>query len=111
MGTYFVLKTLLLKLHCKVDRIEEKLEKLTDSVNSIGPIGTVFLSVATRKTLDVLKSFAAPVTASDISGITGRARSVESLYLNELHHQGLVIRTRRGRRVFFTLKERSDAEG
>jgi len=54
---------------------------------------------------EVLKGLKDPVTADELAAITGRASAVESMYLNVLHRRDLLMRERRGRHVFFSLKE------
>jgi hypothetical protein len=65
----------------------------------------VFLSVAEQRTFRVLRSLMKPARAEEVAAITGRARAVESLYLNGLYRRGLVLKERRARIVFFVLKE------
>jgi len=65
----------------------------------------VLLNVGEQKTLEVLKSSKDPVTANEVAATTGRARAVESLYLNVLHRRGVVLKERQGRKAVFALKE------
>jgi len=65
----------------------------------------VLLNVGEQKTLEVLKSSKDPVTAYEVAATTGRARAVESLYLNVLHRRGVVLKERQGRKAVFALKE------
>lgn len=43
-------------------------------------------------------------TAEDVSNITGRARAIESAYLNQLTHLGYAVKKRKGKKVYFTVK-------
>jgi len=69
------------------------------------PGSLVLLNVGEQKTLEVLKSSKDPVTAYEVAATTGRARAVESLYLNVLHRRGMVLKERQGRKAVFALKE------
>ena len=40
-------------------------------------------------------------TAEDVAGLTGKARAVESAYLNQLTTMRIVRKSRRGRKAFF----------
>jgi len=66
---------------------------------------TILVNVGEQKTLEVLKGLKDPVTAYEVAAMTGRARAVESLYLNVLHRRGVVLKERQGRKAVFALKE------
>jgi hypothetical protein len=68
------------------------------------PPSRVFLSVAEQKTFMVLKSLTKPATAQEVAEITGRARAIESMYLNELFRRNMVLKGRDGRKQCFLLK-------
>ena len=70
----------------------------------------LMLSVSEQKTLTVLRGGRASVTACDVAVASHRARAVESMHLNELYRRGIVLKERRSRQVFFTLKEEYRAE-
>jgi len=70
----------------------------------------LMLSVSEQKTLTVLRGGRAFVTACDVAVASHRARAVESMHLNELYRRGIVLKERRSRQVFFTLKEEYRAE-
>jgi len=105
-------------LHAKVDLLpklfwSELMENLkTLSFRVTNPaVSTVTLSIAEDKTLQVLKSLPGQdVTAKDVALMTKRARAVESMYLNGLSRRGILTRERRGRIVFFNLREECSAE-
>jgi len=40
-------------------------------------------------------------TALEVSGVTGKARAVESGYLNQLYYMKIAAKERRGRKAFF----------
>ncbi|MBC7086224.1 MAG: hypothetical protein H5T43_07670 [Methanomethylovorans sp.] len=49
-------------------------------------------------------------TADEVSEITGRHRSIENKYLNELYRAGWLKRERKGKKIFYSLKKRVDFE-
>jgi len=53
-----------------------------------------------RKTVVTVYTFGA-VTAEDVAKHTGRARAVESNYLNQLTRMGYFERQKKGRKVYF----------
>ena len=98
-------------LEAKIDAIPQIFSKamiqhmktLSFKVSDSKPLG--HLNVAEEKTLEVLRAMQNPLTASEVAAITGRARAVESMYLNELHRRGVILKERKARKVFFVLKE------
>jgi predicted transcriptional regulator len=50
-------------------------------------------------------------TAEDVAKETGRARAIESAYLNQLVRMGYVWRERVGKRVYFTVVENAGGKG
>ena len=92
----------------KVESVDDKVSALIQQVKTPGvpmPLAIVYLSVAVQKTRDVLKTFDEPAAASDIAAITGRARAIESMHLNELFRMGLAEKEKQGRKRVFSLKE------
>jgi hypothetical protein len=53
-----------------------------------------------RETMMVLEAHSI-VTAGEVASFTGRARALESSYLNQLTFQGIVRKERKGRDVYF----------
>ncbi|MCJ7768685.1 helix-turn-helix domain-containing protein [Candidatus Bathyarchaeota archaeon] len=105
-GPYYRVRLLFEAIMRKIDRVDDKVSALTQQVKEQpAPLQTVYLSVAVQKTQDVLKTFDKPVAASEIAAITGRARAVESMHLNELWRMGLAEKEKRGRKRVFSLKE------
>jgi DNA-binding transcriptional ArsR family regulator len=49
-------------------------------------------------------------TADEVSEITGRHRSIENKYLNELYRSGWLKRDRKGKKIFYSLKKRLDSD-
>ncbi|MCJ7630981.1 transcriptional regulator [Candidatus Bathyarchaeota archaeon] len=57
-----------------------------------------------RKSLIIL-SGCDEATARDVAKETGRTRELESINLNQLHRMGYIKKIRKGREVYFGLKE------
>jgi DNA-binding transcriptional ArsR family regulator len=103
-----------MKLEETMRRIERKLEKIEADINEMKsrmlespkPNGRPLFSLPDhlhKTAIGLMK--ARQGTASDVSKFTGRARAVESGYLNQLERQGLVRSFRDGRRKIFSLQE------
>ncbi len=105
----------------KLDRIVELLEairkamplsyrkvaEVEDALNT-GIIDAVtLLSVPDhlRRTLVALAKLGGEATSEEVANATGRARAVESAYLNQLATLGYVIKERRGRKVYFIIPQ------
>ncbi len=58
-----------------------------------------------RRTLVALAKLGGEATSEDVANATGRARAVESAYLNQLATLGYVIKERRGRKVYFIIPQ------
>ncbi|WP_333787193.1 hypothetical protein [Methanomethylovorans sp.] len=71
----------------------------------------LFLTVpdSIRKSLFAVSSLVS-CTADEVSEITGRHRSIENKYLNELHRSGWLKRDRKGKKIFYSLKKKLDGE-
>jgi len=71
----------------------------------------MFLTVpdSIRKSLLAVSTLGS-CTADEVSEITGRHRSIENKYLNELYRSGWLKRDRKGKRIFYSLKKRLDAD-
>ena len=54
-----------------------------------------------QRTLLTVIDIGKPCTAGDVCERTGKARAVESSYLNRLAWQGILLRYRQGRRILF----------
>lgn len=63
-----------------------------------------------RKTLTKLYKLGGRGTAEEVSEATGRARAVESKYLNELENRRLITSEKEGRKKLFVLKVKEHAE-
>lgn len=105
MPTQYEIKLSLRKIMKKLDVIDGKISNM-----SINPGNVAYLSVGLQATVKALRRLKDPVAAEDIASITGRARANESMHLNELFRQGLVLKSKRGREKLFVLKEEYRAE-
>jgi len=105
-GPYFRVKLLFEAIMRKIESVDDKISALTQQVKAPPPLQTVYLSVSIQATYNALKTFNGPASAEQISEVTGRARAVESMHLNELFRMGLVEKEKQGRKRLFTLKMR-----
>lgn len=71
----------------------------------------MFLTVpdSIRKSLLAVSTLGS-CTADEVSEITGRHRSIENKYLNELYRSGWLKRDRKGKKIFYSLKKRLDSD-
>lgn len=69
---------------------------------TVGVEGLLELPDSLRRTMMALQELK-EATAEETAGKTGRTRSVESIYLNQLARMGLLQRSRRGKKVYFGL--------
>ncbi len=71
----------------------------------------MFLTVpdSIRKSLFAVSNLVS-CTADEVSEMTGRHRSIENKYLNELYRSGWLKRERKGKKIFYSLKKRLDSE-
>ncbi|MCD6084306.1 MAG: hypothetical protein J7J20_02060 [Desulfurococcales archaeon] len=113
--------SLLNDVNKKLDKIIELLEKLVQRVpqtlRSVADVEdalrTGIIDVVTllsvpdhlRKTLIALAKLGGEATSEDVAKYTGRARAVESAYLNQLTTLGYVIKRRKGRKVYFIIPQ------
>jgi DNA-binding transcriptional ArsR family regulator len=69
----------------------------------------VFLTVpdSIRKSLFAVSKLAS-CTADEVSDITGRHRSIENKYLNELYRAGWLERERKGKKIYYSLSKKVD---
>ncbi|MBS7633812.1 helix-turn-helix transcriptional regulator [Candidatus Bathyarchaeota archaeon] len=107
MGSaYHTVKLMFERIQRKLDIIDVRISTLSQEVKAPrGPVQPVYLSVGIQTTVNALKTFRGPATAEQISAVTGRARAVESMHLNELFRMGLARKEKRSRTAFFSLKE------
>jgi DNA-binding transcriptional ArsR family regulator len=69
----------------------------------------VFLTVpdSIRKSLFAVSKLTS-CTADEVSEITGRHRSIENKYLNELYRAGWLERERKGKKIYYSLSKKVD---
>ena len=103
-GPYYRVKLLFEAIMRKVENVDDKVSALIQQVKVPPPLQTVYLSVCLQRTHDALKTFDKPVTAKQVSMVTGRARAVESMHLNELFRMGLAEKEKQGRKRVFSVK-------
>jgi DNA-binding transcriptional ArsR family regulator len=101
-------RTTLANLEKINDNIEQILEMLgveSAKVKSSGFKPSILLEFPDhlRKTVRVLLDMGM-ATADEISEKTGRSRSLESSYLNQLTNMGYVEKKRKGQIVYYTIK-------
>jgi DNA-binding transcriptional ArsR family regulator len=107
-SAYHTINLMLKALLRKVDTLDMKISAIKEELKAPrGPAAgnAVYLTVGIQTTIKALKTLKTPITAQDLATITGRARAVESTYLNELFRNGMVARAKRGRERLFMLKE------
>ncbi|MCX8204958.1 MAG: transcriptional regulator [Candidatus Nezhaarchaeota archaeon] len=100
------------KIHSKLAEIvegqKELIERLGRSVEEEGLKALDVLSLLElpdhlRKTAMALSKIGEG-TASEVAGLTGRERAIESSYLNQLVRMGYVKKRRAGRKVVFSAR-------
>lgn len=107
MGLQYLIKEGFEKLAHRLDAIELQMVAIKKYVSSpSGPLQCVYLTIGSQTTINALKMFREPLTAGQISAVTDRKRAVESAHLNELYRQGIVDKSKIGRRKLFLLKDK-----
>jgi len=97
----------------RLRRIEERLEVLErtllrSNTSSLGEAAAVSISTkdllalpdSLRKTMMGIQSLK-EATTMEVAENTGRTRSVETIYLNQLVRMGYVTKNRKGRKIYF----------
>ncbi|WMW23155.1 helix-turn-helix domain-containing protein [Methanolobus mangrovi] len=71
----------------------------------------VFLTVpdSIRKSLFAVSKLNS-CTADEVSEITGRHRSIENKYLNELYRAGWLERERKGKKIYYSLSKKIESK-
>ncbi len=69
----------------------------------------VFLTVpdSIRKSLFAVSKLTS-CTADEVSDVTGRHRSIENKYLNELYRAGWLERERKGKKIYYSLSKKME---
>ena len=96
----------------RIKSIEERLDVLENLVRNIEtPLATksppsslikefLALPSSLQKTMIAVQELE-EATATEVSKITQRVRSVETIYLNQLTRLGYLTKSRKGRRIYF----------
>ncbi len=108
---------LLVELNNKLDRIISLLEKMLRAIEMqakvrlreelrgveeyLDAVTLLSLPDHLRRTVLSLAKLGGEATAEEVSRETGRARAVESAYLNQLVAMGYLGKKRKGRKVYF----------
>lgn len=96
------LKKLSNRLEALLPRLGEN--SLSEDSNGVGLFALLAIPDHLRKSVLALSALD-ETTATEVAKKTARTRVAESMYLNQLHRMGYVTKTRRGRTVYFALKE------
>lgn len=105
-GPYYRVRLMFEKILRELEALKAKVSVVSEEIRA--PRGSpqpVYLSVGIQKTVDALRDLKGPASAAQVAAITGRARAVESMHLNELFRMGLAWKEKRGRARVFNLKE------
>ncbi len=91
----------LLSLERRVDELESRLHPIVEDKVAL------FLTVpdTLRKSLFAVSELS-QATADEVCGRTGRHRSIENKYLNELVRAGWLVRQRIGKKVYYSPRKR-----
>lgn len=98
----------------RIKRIEERLDTLEKIIKTTGtpPSRSQPLSLSLKDMLDLPSSLQKTMltiqelkegTATEVSKKTGRERSIETIYLNQLVRLGYLSKERKGRRIYFKI--------
>ncbi len=98
----------IIKLLEKIIEMLERKPRTTEIPENYGQL-TEYLDAITllslpdhlRRTAIALAKLGGEATAEEVSKETGRARAVESAYLNQLVAMGYIAKKRKGRKVYF----------
>jgi DNA-binding transcriptional ArsR family regulator len=96
----------------RLQYLELRLSKIeTCSPPQIDDKMAVFLTVpdSIRKSLFAVSDLKS-CTADEVSVITGRHRSIENKYLNELYRGGWLVRERKGKKIYYSMKKKDEPD-
>jgi DNA-binding transcriptional ArsR family regulator len=109
---YYEVKLTLGKILRKLGTLESVISSIARDVKMPrGKVKPVYISTAIEQTVQTLENLGGSRSATEVATVTGRARAVESMHLNELVRNGMAIKGKRGRERVFTLREEYRAEG
>jgi predicted transcriptional regulator len=98
-------------LHDRIKRLEERLE-VVEKTLQLRDISTPSVSLRQKDLLALPSSLQKTMlaiqelqeaTSTGVANVTGRARSVETIYLNQLARLGYLNKERKGRKIFFKI--------
>ena len=92
------------------DKVLRKLDIIDAKVTAL-PQVQVQVSHRFLPTISALSKFGRPALAGEVAAVTGCKRAHESLVLNELVRMGIVVKEKRGRKLYFSLKVKLESEG
>ena len=92
------------------DKVLKKLDIIDAKVTAL-PQVQVQVSHRFLPTISALSKFGRPALAGEVAEVTGCKRAHESLILNELVGRGIVVKEKRGRKLYFSLKVKLENEG
>ena len=87
-----------------LSRIESNQSRADVGSDVMDVMGLILLPDHLRKTVVALTRYG-EATADDVARITGRARPLESSYLNQLVRMKHLMKRKRGRKVYFSIRE------
>jgi DNA-binding transcriptional ArsR family regulator len=96
----------------RLHNLELRLSKIeTYSPPQIDDKMAVFLTVpdSIRKSLFAVSDLKS-CTADEVSVVTGRHRSIENKYLNELYRGGWLVRERKGKKIYYSMKKKDEPD-
>jgi DNA-binding transcriptional ArsR family regulator len=91
-------------LELRISRIETYSPQLDDRM-------AIFLTVpdSIRRSLFAVSDMKS-CTADEVSVVTGRHRSIENKYLNELYRGGWLERERKGKKIYYSMKKKIEPD-
>jgi len=96
----------------RLNSLELRMSKIeTYSPPQLDDKMAIFLTVpdSIRKSLFAVSDMRS-CTADEVSVVTGRHRSIENKYLNELYRGGWLERERRGKKIYYSMKKKSEPD-
>jgi len=100
----------------EIEKRLERLEKVVHKIESRYPTEERPLPLSIKDLLDLPDSLRRTMmvvsdlkeaTAEECSSKSGRTRSVETIYLNQLVRMGYMTRVRKGRKIYFRPREKT----
>jgi DNA-binding transcriptional ArsR family regulator len=106
MGLYYEVKLMLEKILRRLEKIDSKISAIAQDLKMPrGKTSVVCITTAIDSTVQALQCSREPMLAAQVAAVTGRARALESMHLNELVRNGMVVKEKRGRQRVFSIRE------